>query len=217
MAPWPRRKRSWMRRLPLDVAARPAVLKQRRWWLFALGAVGGIMLLATAALLTLLGYCTSRQPMPLPTADITQADREALIERWGEFQPKVAKGLPAAPFTASAKDLNVFFSLMPRYRDCICFSAEGSTLRADVSMPLDRVLPVIGRGRYVNATDTFRIGLGADGFPRVEILSAHVNGRPLPRGVERLDGERVSGGRERGTAQVHGPDSRPSFGDPACP
>ncbi len=150
----------------------------------------GIVLLAIAALLTLLGRYTSRQPMAIPVAGISQADREALIERWSEFQPKVLHGLLTTPFVASTKDLDVFFSLMPRYGDCIRFSAEGDTLRAHLSLPLDRVIPVIGKGRYLNATDTFRLGLGAEGVPRVEILSAEVNGRPLPGWVKRVLGRK---------------------------
>jgi len=168
----------------------PVVPGKRRRWVWVIGAAGGIALMAIAVLLTLLGLYTSRRPMARPAAKITQADREALVERWGEFQPKVARGLPAAPFVASAKDLDVFFSLMLRYGDCIHFSAERDTLRADLSLPLDRVIPVIGKGRYVNATDTFRIGLGAEGVPRVEILSAQVNGRPLPCWVKRVLGRK---------------------------
>ncbi|HOY58114.1 MAG TPA: hypothetical protein PK640_08245 [Verrucomicrobiota bacterium] len=171
-------------------ASRLPVSTRRRLWRWVVGAAAGSVLLVIAALLTLFGLYTSRRPIPLGLRDITQADREALTERWGEFQPKVLRGLPAAPFTATPRDLDVFFSFMPLYRDRVHFSAEGNTLRADLALPLDRLMPVIGTGRYLNATDTFRVELGPERALRVEVLSAQVNGRPLPVWIKRLLGRK---------------------------
>ena len=163
-------------------------MKKRRWWLYVLLAFGALLLLSVGAFVALALCFTSKVPRPIPTADVTQADREALTEKWIQFHQEVTQGRATAPLQVSAKELNVFFSLLPRYKDCISLSLVGTNMRAEVSMPLDRLLPLVGEGRYVNGADVFNVRLGADGFPRVEILSAEVNGKRLPRWVERLLG-----------------------------
>ncbi len=146
--------------------------------------------MAGGAFVALLGYYTSKEPMPIIKVDVTEADREALTEKWVQFHEEVTGGRPTAPFKASPKELNVFFSMLPRYRDRIHLSRAENRMRAEISRPLDPVLPLIGKGRYLNAAGTFDVRLGADGLPRVEIVSAHVNGKRLPRWLERQLGRK---------------------------
>lgn len=175
---------------PLNFPPALAVVKNRRWWLYLLTAFGALLALAGGAFVALLGYYTSKEPMPIIKVDVTEADREALTEKWIQFHQEVTEGRPTAPFKASPKELNVFFSMLPRYRDRIYLSLVENRMRAEVSMPLDPVLPLAGKGRYLNGADTFDVRLGSDGFPRVEIVSAQVNSKRLPRWLERQLGRK---------------------------
>jgi hypothetical protein len=170
------------------IPSSPSAPKKRRWWLYALSAFGALLLLAAGSVVVLLGYYTSREPMPITNANVTEADRDALRVKWLQFRQDVVEGRFPAPLRISPEEVNVFFSMLPRYRDRIHLSLVENRMRAEVSMPLEEVLPVLGSGRYVNGVDVFSVRLGADGFPRVEILSAEVNGKRLPRWVERLLG-----------------------------
>jgi len=171
-----------------SIPSSPSAPKRRRCWLYVLAGFGALLLLATGSFVALLGHYTSREPMPITHANVTEADRDALRVKWLQFRQDVVAGHSPAPLRISPEEVNVFFSMLPRYRDRIHLSLVENRMRAEVSMPLEEVLPGLGSGRYVNGVDVFSVRLGADGFPRVEILSAEVNGKRLPRWVERLLG-----------------------------
>jgi len=171
-----------------NVPSSPLAPKRRRWWLYALAGFGALLLLVAGSFVALFGYYTSREPMPITHANVTEADRDALANKWLQFRQDVVEGHSPASLRISPEEVNTFFSMRPRYRDRIHLSLVENRMRAEVSMPLDRLLPGLGSGRYVNGVDVFSVRLGADGFPRVEILSAEINGKRLPRWVERLLG-----------------------------
>lgn len=162
--------------------------KKRRWWLYTLSAFGALLLLAAGSFVALLGYCTSREPMPITNANVTEADRDALRDKWLQFRQEVVEGRSPEPLRISPEEVNVFFSMLPRYRDRVHLSLVENRMRAEVSMPLEEVLPVLGSGRYVNGVDVFSVRLGANGFPQIEIVSAELNGKELPRWVKRQMG-----------------------------
>ena len=192
-------------RRPLHAPSNPATQKRRPWWFYGLVAVGGLLLLAAVGFLGLLSYYTSKQPAPIAHVDITPADQEALAGRWLQFEQAIKEGQPTAPFQLSAKEINGFFSADPRLNGRIYLGLTGNTARAEVSFPLDGLLPWFGRGRFLNAIDTFKVGLGQDGAPRFEILTMTVKGRPLPRWVTR----RLAGAEF--THDISGPLSDPGF------
>jgi hypothetical protein len=54
-------------------------------------------------------------------------------------------------------------------------------IRTEFSMPLDELLPGFRRGRYLNGEDTAVVKANRTAMPDLEILSATINGRKLPR------------------------------------
>jgi len=171
-----------------SVPSSPSAPKKRRWWWYGLSAFAALLLLVGGALVAALLHYTSNGPMPITSANVTEVDREALREKWFQFRQDVSEGRSPEPLRISPEELNVFFSMLPRYRDRICLSIVDNRMRAEVSMPLGQVLPGIGVGRYVNGVDVFSVRLGANGFPQIEIVSAELNGKELPRWVKRQMG-----------------------------
>ena len=155
--------------------------KKLPWWLYALGALAALLLLAVAALAILVGHYTSKKPMPIAQAAVTEEDRAALIAKWAQFHQNVTSGHPTAPFQVSPKDLNVFAAILPQLKDRVHLDIEQNHMRAEVSIPLDQVLPVIGKGRYLNAVGRHNLRLEADKSLRLEILSATLDGKALHR------------------------------------
>jgi len=191
--------------LPLNTRSKSDTQKGRRWWLYGLLALGALILLAAVGFMGLLGYYTSKKPVPIAHVDITPADQEALTGRWVQFQQEIKEGQPTAPFKLSAHELNGFFSTVPSLNDRVYLGLTGNTARAEVSFPLEGLLPVFGKGRYLNAVETLRLRPGPDGIPQPEVLSVTVNGNPLPRWVARRIGQREF------TRDPFGPLNDPSF------
>lgn len=155
--------------------------KKLPWWLYALGALAALLLLAVVALAILVGSYTSKKPMPITQAAVTEEDRTALIAKWAQFHQDVTSGHPTAPFQVSPKDLNVFMSIVPQLKDRAHLGIEQNHMRAEIAIPLDQVLLVIGKGRYLNVVGRHNLRLETDKSLRLEILSATLNGKALPR------------------------------------
>jgi hypothetical protein len=155
--------------------------KKLPWWLYALGALAALLLLAAVALAILVGHYTSKKPMPIAQAAVTEEERTALIAKWMQFHQDVPSGRPAAPFQVSPKELKVFLSSVPQLKDRVLLDLEQSQMRAEASIPLEQVLPVFGKGRYLNAVGRYELKLEADKSLRLDIRSATLNGKALPR------------------------------------
>ena len=155
--------------------------KKLPWWLYALGTLGALLILAVAAFAILLGHYTSKKPMPITQAAVTEEDRSALTQKWVQFHQDVTSGHPATPCQVSPKELNVFLSSVPQLKDRVLLDLEQSQMRAEASIPLEQVLPVFGKGRYLNAVGRYELKLEADKSLRLDIRSVQLNGKPLPR------------------------------------
>ena len=61
----------------------------------------------------LVRHYTSATPIPIVQTEVTQNEREVLVGRWAQFYEAVAAGRSAAPFKATSRDIEVFFSMIP--------------------------------------------------------------------------------------------------------
>lgn len=160
--------------------------RKHRWWKYALAGFGAALLIVIGMMTLLFFFLTANRPMVIPRAVVTTEDREALAAKWFKFQQDINRGMPVLPLTISLKEFNVFFSMLPQYKDHIHFSRAGDKFLGEASMPLDQWLPGIGKGRYLNASDVFDVYLGKDGTIQVHIESAKIDGKRVPRWLLRL-------------------------------
>jgi hypothetical protein len=191
--------------LLLNAHLNEAARKRRRGWVYGLVAGGFLLLLPIVGFLGVLGCYTSKTSAPITHVDIIPEEQDAVKARWAQFRQELTEGHPAGSFTLSAKELNGFFSTVPSLNDRLYLSLTGSVARAEISFPLEGLLPIFGKGRYLNAIETLMVRLGPDGIPKPEILSMTVNGRLLPRWVTRRIGQREF------SPDMFGPVSDPAF------
>lgn len=159
---------------------------KQHWWKYALAGLGTAGLAVMGLAVLLFFVFTSRSPAVIPKSNVTDQEREALAAKWLNFQQEISTGKPAAPCSISIQEFNVFFTMLPHYKDHIHFRRVGDKFQGEASMPLDRWLPWIGQGRYLNGSDIFSVRLGKDGLIDLRIESAKVNGKRMPGWVLRL-------------------------------
>lgn len=148
----------------------------------ALVVVGVATFLGMRAAKKMIGEYTDAAPKPLPEVSLTPAEMQALQDRLNDFQQAVRQGRAEQPLRLSSDEVNALISTSPAgeaFRGRVHVQLEGSTPRAQLSLPLDELgLPVF-KGRYFNGTATFEISLH-DGFLRVSPTDLNANGRRLP-------------------------------------
>lgn len=168
------------------LAGNTDLVRKRRWWKYVLAGCGAALLVIIGVAALLFGLLISSSPMPISKAIVTTEDREALAGKWFLFQPDINDGKPASPLSISIHEFNVFFTMLPLYKDHVFFSRVGDKIQGEAAMPLDQWLPWIGKGRYLNGSDVFEVCLGKDGLLDLRIESATVNGKRIPRWFLRL-------------------------------
>ena len=174
-------------------------------WVYGLVAAGVLLLLPVGGFLGLVGYYTSKKPAPITNAYVTPEDQEALKARWVQFQQELTEGHAIGPFKLSAKELNGFFATVPNLNDRLFLSLTNNTARIEVAFPLEKLVPMFGKGRYLNAIEILKVRLGPDGLLKPEILSVTVNGKRLPRWMTRRLAQREF------SPDMFGPLSDPAF------
>jgi hypothetical protein len=163
----------------------------RTWRLYALITCGPLLGLGAVVLValvisarTFIGSYTTTEPARIPQAQVTEADRQALMAKWSEFMKVLDAGQRSPPLTMSAKEVNVFAAMMPKLNRRFHVTIEEGRLRAEFAIPLDDLpgaaLPIIPQGRFANGVVFATLSLGPDHRPRVDLASLMLNGRRVP-------------------------------------
>jgi len=164
---------------------------RRGCWFYGLLSVGvaGFLLL----LLVVVGFYAAKKVTQRWIQDYTDtapalvekvryppAQLEALRQRLAAFRDALDKGKATEELVLSAEDLN---ALIAEDRDLggkLFVRIDESRLQGDVSMPLSDIGPLKLKGRYLNGTATFRVGL-EQGQGEVFVETMLVKSKPLPR------------------------------------
>jgi len=139
-------------------------------------------LLGLYQLKRMLNFYTDTKPTPLPSVQMTPAETEQVRLRIESFQDAVGSGRPTPPLALSADEINAFIATDPnlaRVKGKLYVTIEGKHLKGQVSLPLDELGLGIFRGRYLNGTGTFDVGL-RNGALVVTAQTLVVKGKPLP-------------------------------------
>ncbi len=149
---------------------------------------------------------TDKEPVAIATIEMNDeeiAAIEARLEAFGEMvsndvpndesadQPPEAaaieKNAPPDPgvteLVLTAKEINALISKKTELKGHIFVRIEKGQISGDVSMPTD-FLPLVGGGRYFNASATFDVSLDPaknQGLLEVRLVDAKVKGQPLPQ------------------------------------
>jgi hypothetical protein len=168
----------------------PTQPKPRRGCLFY-GCLSGIVCLLAILVAFLLGlyqlkrmlnFYTDTHPVPLPTVQLTPAETEQLKQRIESFQDAVRTGHPTPALSLNSDEINAFIATDPnfaRVKGKLYVSIEGDRLKGQVSAPLDDLGLGFFRGRYLNGSGLFYVGLrNGELIVTPDVLI--VKGRPLP-------------------------------------
>ena len=168
------------------VAASVPVRKKRRWWIYALIGLGGIVLLGILAVVLLFGYArslvrnyTASSPVPIAKAQPDPQRLKELGERWNEFAKAIKSRQNPPPFAITADDINLVLAQNKGVRDNVHFVITNDQLLAEFSAPLDQIGPKQLKGRYLNGVAKINVAL-PDGWLNVNVASAQANGQPVP-------------------------------------
>jgi hypothetical protein len=168
----------------------PGSAKTRRGCFFY-GCLSGTVCLVAILIAFLLGlyqlkrmlnFYTDTRPTALPSVQMAPAEIEQLQQRIQGFQEAVRSGRPTPTLTLTADEINGFISTDPNLayvKGKLYVTIEGERLKGQVSLPLDELGLGIFRGRYLNGTGTFEVGL-QKGVLVVTAETLMVKGKPLP-------------------------------------
>ena len=123
---------------------------------------------------------TSEAPMELPKVELTEAQSEAIRQRFKEFKQALDTGKPVEPLILTADDINCLITDDPNFKGHVFVTIEDDKLKGQVSIPLDAFLLVPAfRGRYLNGSAELKVAL-VNGILVVTADSIEVKGKPLP-------------------------------------
>src|SRR6185437_13350887 len=149
---------------------------------FALGAIFGIRYAHQ-----MVGQLTDKDPVPLPTTQLPEAQMFELKDRVDTFRDAVKNGEPAEPLELSADELNALIATDPAFaslKNHLYVIISSNQLSAKISFPAEDLGLVRLRGRYVNADGLFEVRLTNDQLEiRADLLK--VKGKLLPRNIMR--------------------------------
>jgi hypothetical protein len=136
---------------------------------------------------TLIGEFTDSAPAKLPTVTLSSEDMSQLENRLREFKKALDERKPSEPLTLTADEINALIGTQPElqpFKDHMHFTLEGNQVKAQISFPADHLGLRPLRGRYINASGTFRVSL-QDGSLDLHAESLSVKGKPLPENLMR--------------------------------
>jgi len=125
---------------------------------------------------------TDAQPATLPTVRLPEIQMFQLHDRVDTFRDDVKDGDPTPPLALSADELNALIQTDPDFaalKNHLFVTIKDSELGAQISFPAEQLGLVRLRGRYVNATGVFDVGLTNNELS-VMAESLLVKGEPLP-------------------------------------
>jgi hypothetical protein len=164
--------------------------KARRGCLFY-GCVSGLVLLVLAIGLLLLGFhyvkkmvyrYTDAQPMELPTVQLPKAEMDKLQRRFDAFEIALREHRPVQTLTLKPDEINALIANgagREALQGKLYVGIEGNQLKGQVSVPLQDVGLTLFKGRYLNGSATFSMGLHK-GLLVVVPQTVMVKGNPLP-------------------------------------
>jgi hypothetical protein len=123
---------------------------------------------------------TSTTPRELPKVQLTEEQRQDVIDRFKAFRQAVNDGTATEPLVLTGDDLNALVEEEPQLRGRVHLTIEGDEVKGQVSIPLTVFLDTsLTQGRYLNGEAKFRASL-ADGVLIVTLDSLEVNGKSPP-------------------------------------
>jgi hypothetical protein len=128
---------------------------------------------------------TSPAPAELPRVQVSEEERKSARERVDAFRKALDEGTTADPLVLSSDDLNALIEENPDFRGRLFARVEGDKLKAQISFPLDKLIPLdklkIGmlKGRYLNGEAELKASL-SDGILVVTLVTLEVNGKRPP-------------------------------------
>lgn len=170
---------------PQGVAPR----RRRRWWLYALGVVGGLFMVALALVIALVVYWnslirnyTATEPQPIPVAETNPGDVQALKERFEQFKNTVGFQRTTPPLSVTADELNLLVAQNKDLKGRLFLEIADNRLIGKFSVPLNATRKKELQGRHLNGTLELSVSL-ENGFFTAKVLSVELNGRPIPRWI----------------------------------
>ena len=130
---------------------------------------------------------TDAQPVKLPTVKLPEIQMFQLHDRVDTFRDSVRDGDPTPPLALSADELNALIETDPAFaalKNHLFVIINGNELGAQISFPAEDLGLVRLRGRFVNATGVFDVGLTNNELS-VMVESLSVKGKPLPTHIMR--------------------------------
>lgn len=164
--------------------------KVSRGCLYNLGVVGAMTLLVLIVA-SFLGYLyakrlitayTDTQPMPVPSVQMSRPELDGLQNRIAVFSQAVEQGKTVEPLKITSEEANALIESHPKLVTVtgrLYFSMEGTNLHAQVSIPAGDLGLRPLKGRYLNATGTFKI-VFTNGVLNVNAQSLSSKGQVLP-------------------------------------
>jgi hypothetical protein len=145
-----------------------------------------LALLAYVALRTANRYLeeyTSTKPRELPKVQLSEEQREEVVERFKEFRQDVNDGTATEPLVLTGDDLNALVEEEPKLKGRVHLTIEGDEVKGQVSIPLTLFLDSsMTRDRYLNGEAKFRASLD-NGVLIVTLDSLEVNGKSPPEQI----------------------------------
>lgn len=117
-------------------------------------------------------------PVRLP-----KAIGDAAIERANRFRAQILSGTNAEPLILDGEELDYVVRMSPDGKDVkdrAALAITNSQILAQVSIPMDALQVGMFRGRYLNGSAGFTLGLTNGGLV-VNLQSLDVNGKPMPQ------------------------------------
>ena len=137
---------------------------------------------------------TDSEPRELPQVVVSEEEAEAILARVDAFTKAVNAGEPTEPLILDGDDINELIHSHPAWSQLagkVFVTIEDDRIQGEVSIPLDDVGKLV-KGRYLNGSATFRIGLAA-GHLFVFVESLEVNEKAVPDALmEQLRSENLA-------------------------
>lgn len=130
---------------------------------------------------------TDTKPMPLPSTRLPQVQVFQLNDRIQTFEDAIRDGDPTGPLELSGDEVNSLISTEPSMaslKNHLYVTIDGDQLHAQVSLPAEELGLVALRGRYINASGVFNVGL-TNGQLGITAESLVAKGKPVARHVMR--------------------------------
>jgi len=122
---------------------------------------------------------TAPVPAELPKVQVSEEERKSVQERVGAFRKALEEGTAIDPLVLTSDDLNALIEESPLFKGRLFARVEGDKLKAQISMPLDRVEIGMLKGRYLNGEAELKASL-SDGILVVTLETLEVNGKRPP-------------------------------------